>query len=141
FQVLVACVLAERRSDAMSAYEQLISRPSDAGVYVAPSRRYLAALDAVERGRMARTPQGRSIRLTESANTFSRLGHIRKSAAIMAEVLYSDTTYFVGLLWGLHYSLQLGNVDRARQYIGVLERMDSINPVVKAFRGIIVCAD
>ncbi|HMD13000.1 MAG TPA: tetratricopeptide repeat protein, partial [Bacteroidota bacterium] len=77
----------------------------------------------------------------KAASVYWKLGAYHKAAELMNYSLNADTEYFVGLLWGLHFNLQLGDTGIAKKYLSILENMDAKNPVVQTFHQIFLTAD
>jgi tetratricopeptide (TPR) repeat protein len=55
--------------------------------------------------------------------------------------LRANSAYFVGLLWGMHFNLQMGDTAQARAWLATLEAIDAKNQVVATFRHLIDLGD
>ncbi|HTY39040.1 MAG TPA: hypothetical protein VMH23_18120 [Bacteroidota bacterium] len=77
-----------------------------------------------------------SERSTLSVNTarfYWSLGYYGQAYKTIKGSLSKDSTYFVGLLWGWEYGMQMGDTAQARAYLRQLNAIDRSNVVVRQF--------
>src|SRR5258705_2219691 len=53
----------------------------------------------------------------------------------------ADSSYFLGLAWGVNINLHLGDTSRAGAYLSRLKTIDPTNTMVRAFTGVFGLAD
>jgi tetratricopeptide (TPR) repeat protein len=70
-----------------------------------------------------------------------RMGYQNVAVRILNESTAEDSTYFVGLLWGMDFNLQSGDTAKARWYLHALEGIDRSNPVVSGYDSIFTIID
>ncbi len=132
FQALHADLFLGDSSAARREYERLVPRPGSLS-YFGTSRNLFDAADLYSKARNAASAMERPIKTYRAAAMYWRMGFYRRSSEIMDALLESDTTYFVGLLWGFHFDITLGDTASARRYLAILRNIDDVNPVVLAF--------
>jgi tetratricopeptide (TPR) repeat protein len=62
------------------------------------------------------------------------MGYPRQAYTMIRLSVQTDSSFFVGLLWAWHYSVQLNAPDRARFYLRQLERIDGRNRIVRSYK-------
>jgi tetratricopeptide (TPR) repeat protein len=158
-QILCNAVIAELMirdtTRAMELYRKLLIQPQ-AYSYVYIARHQIYASNFLTEVAQSSHSEEQAVKTFKAANIYWRLGEWNRAAELMRNQVELDSTYFVGLLWGLHYSLQTGDTNSARRNLSILERMelkrihetksdtatiDSINPIVTAFGQILAIGD
>ena len=140
FQNIVAHAVAGDSTGAQFYYDRLFLLPQALG-YTIPARLQLQAMRMLIKAEAESFLMSKAVEMGKAADLYWRLGYARRAADIMNSLYKEDTTYFVGLLWGLHYNLQLGDTLLAKKYIVSLKGIDSGNPVVLAFDRILLYGD
>lgn len=140
YQMVLASAFLGDSAGAQRYYAKLSDAPQDLGVAL-PARQALQAAGLLALARRQAMHESKAVEVFRVAALYWKLGYPRRAAEIMNEVLDADSSYFVGLLWGLHFNLQVGDTARARGYLGILQGIDSSNPVVIAFRRVLAIGD
>jgi tetratricopeptide (TPR) repeat protein len=94
---------------------------------------FLYAMNELRRVRAAPENPGSSDRLYDVARTVWSLGYGRQAYRLVRELLNREPNHFVGLLWGWHWGIQLGDSVGAGSYLTRLQGIDSSNAVVRSF--------
>lgn len=132
FYILVSHALAGDSLEAVQELPRLYASPS-ATSFIPPARVFLYAMNELKRVRAAPDNPGASDRLYDVARTVWSMGYGRQAYRLIKELLGRDPSYFVGLLWGWHWGIQLGDTAAAGGYLTRLQRIDSANAVVRSF--------
>lgn len=140
FQNIVAHAVAGDSIGAKYYYDRLFLLPQALG-YTIPAKLQMQALNMITRANAETFYMSKAVNVGKAANLYWRLGFYRRAAEIMNTLYREDSTYFMGLLWGLHYNLQMGDTAMAKSYLSTLKALDSINPVVMAFDTILFYGD
>ncbi len=140
YQMVLASAFLSDSAGAMRYYRALFEAPQSLG-YALPARQALQLEELLSRAEGQKMRESRAVEVFRVAMLYWKLGYPRRSAEIMNSVLETDSTYFIGLLWGLHFNLQVGDTVRAIHYLSVLRDIDKENPVVLAFQRIIAIGD
>jgi tetratricopeptide (TPR) repeat protein/4-amino-4-deoxy-L-arabinose transferase-like glycosyltransferase len=140
YQMVLARALEGDSAAAEALYGRLYSVPQAMG-YVVPARAQIEEMEKLAVAESQKFPPSRAVQMFDAATFYWNMGYPRRAASIMNRVLENDSTYFVGLLWGFHFNLQLGDTLTSRKYFLILENMDAQNPVVMNFREILNCSD
>jgi tetratricopeptide (TPR) repeat protein len=121
-------------------YNRIVSLPSWSGIYIFPAQRQMDALNAVVAMEQSTEP-ARSLNAVQAASMYWRMGYQEVAVRILDENTLEDSTYFVGLLWGMDFNLQCGDTAKARWCLHALESMDRSNPVVVGYDSIFTIID
>jgi tetratricopeptide (TPR) repeat protein len=140
YQVMVSDLLLGDSTGARRVYQTLLGQPQ-AFSDVELARNQFDAADLLSKARSSKMYQEQAVKTFKSATIYWKSGYYRRAAELMNSIMETDTTYFVGLLWGFHFDYQLGDTVRARRFLSILERIDSANPVVVAFGHLIAIGD
>ena len=140
FQSMVAQLMNGDTISARALYRQFLSLPQTVS-YIDQSLNHWNAVSSIAKSRAAAMPEERAINSFQAAMIYWKIGYPGRAREIMNELLASDSSYFVGTLWGFHFNMQMGDTSRALTCLSRLERMDSSNNVVKSFRKIVVAID
>jgi tetratricopeptide (TPR) repeat protein len=140
FQNIVAHAVAGDSSGARLYYERLFRLPQALG-YTIPARLQLQAMSMLRKAVNEEFFMSKAVEMGKAAELYWRLGYKKRAADIMNTLYNEDTTYFMGLLWGLHYNLQLGDTSLAKRYLISLNGTDSGNAVVRAFNDVLSYGD
>lgn len=132
FYILVTHALAGDSLEAVQELPRLYASPS-ATSFIPPARVFLYAMNELKRVRGAPDRPGSSDKLYDVARTFWSLGYGRQAYRTVKELLSREPNHFVGLLWGWHWGIQLGDTAAAGVYLERLQRIDSSNAVVRSF--------
>ncbi|TAK63334.1 MAG: phospholipid carrier-dependent glycosyltransferase, partial [Bacteroidetes bacterium] len=138
---LVCSALQEKQEHAQEYYRILTALPSEIGMYIFPAQKLMQALNALTMAKQLTSPEQRSIQMAEAATEYWKMGYRRKACSIMEELLISDSLYFNGLLWGMHYAIQLNDLSTAKNYAARLQSLDRYNPLVQTYLSIINISD
>lgn len=138
YQFAVACSFKGDTANAIQSFQSLLTLPQ-AGSFLYSTRKLIEAMQL--HSGYASAPGAHEIRTQEAAAIYWNLGYRKRASELMDASLMNNSQYFVGLLWGLHYSLQQGETSMARRYLQRLQRIDSANVVVEAFREILLIND
>jgi tetratricopeptide (TPR) repeat protein/4-amino-4-deoxy-L-arabinose transferase-like glycosyltransferase len=140
FQSIVAHAVAGDSAGAHLYYNRLFRLPQSLG-YTMPARLQLEAMNMLSMAMNEKYFMSKAVEMGKAADLYWRLGYKRRAADIMNALYNEDTTYFMGLLWGLDYNLQLGDTLLAKRYLSSLKGTDSGNAVVLAFNRILSYGD
>lgn len=140
YHAMVTSSVLDDSLHARELYRRLYAAPQ-AGSYLEPAAAYLAAMDQFNATRSVTYQFEVSVQSLKAASAYWRLGAYHRAASIMNTSIRSDTGYFVGLLWALYYNLELGDTNRAKSYLAMLDNLDPKNPVAVAFAGILAKGD
>ncbi|MBI5020097.1 MAG: glycosyltransferase family 39 protein [Ignavibacteriales bacterium] len=132
YQMIVCRSLACDSVDAMKHYNTLYKLPQSLG-FIFQSRLHLQAMEQVLNTRIEKFELSRGVESFKTASLYWKLGYPRRAQEILDDYLKSDSTYFVGLLWGIHFNLQNGDTAHAKKYLATLKNIDQKNQVVSAF--------
>jgi len=127
--------------NAMKYYQKLLLLPSGAIMFYLPAMRQLDIMNNLTYGKRSSFFPTFAIRTSQAASLYWKLGYYRHAARMMDTLLTVNNSYMFGLLWGLHYHLQIGDTAMAKTYLRKLEQMDSTNIVVESFHRIFDLAD
>lgn len=140
YYTLVSYSLLDDSVHAREYYQHLYAAPQ-AGSYLDPASSYLSAMNQINSARELHYSDGIAVQSYKAASVYWKLGAYHKAAELMNYSLDADTEYFVGLLWGLHFNLQLGDTGTAKKYLAILDNIDVKNPIVQTFHQIFLFAD
>ncbi|HLX12714.1 MAG TPA: glycosyltransferase family 39 protein [Bacteroidota bacterium] len=128
-------------TNAWRYYQRLISLPSGAGVFVYPAMRQLDVMETLARARSSHFLPTQAVHTLQVAILYWRIGYYRHATALLDTLLTMPDTYMFGLLWGLHFNLQMGDTTNAQRFLKKLIATDSSNTVVKSFRTLFAISD
>jgi tetratricopeptide (TPR) repeat protein/4-amino-4-deoxy-L-arabinose transferase-like glycosyltransferase len=140
YQAIVAYAMMGDSINATNYYDKLFTLPQALG-YVGNARMQIQAMRMLFKARHESFQPSRAVGSYNVASLYWKIGYYERAASIMVPELGIDSSYFVGLLWGLHFNLQNGDTTKAKQYLSILGNLDSSNPVVKSFSKILEIGD
>ena len=140
YYTLVSYSLMDDSVHAREFYQRLYAAPQ-AGSYLDPASSFLSAMNQINSARELHYSDGIAVQSYKAASVYWKLGAYHKAAELMNYSIGADTEYFVGLLWGMHFDLQLGDTVTAKKYLAILDNIDAKNPVVQTFHQIFLFAD
>lgn len=140
YQVMVADLILGDSTGARKAYQTLLGQPQ-ALSYAELARNQFEAADLLAKARSSKLYTEQAVKTFKSASIYWKSGYYRRAADLMNTLMDTDTSYFVGLLWGFHFDFQLGDSATAQKFLTILERIDSTNPVVLAFEHLTAIRD
>ncbi len=132
YQLIIAYAQKGDRDAAVEQFRRFVTLPQ-VGSYIVLARFQLQAMELFLKAQSSKNTEEQSIKLYDVASSYWKSGYYKRATTILNASLQSDSSYFVGLLWGFHYALQLGDTARAFHYLKRLEVIDAVNPVVTAF--------
>ena len=141
YQTIVAYAMMGDSVNAGKYYEKLFTLPQALG-YVGNARMQIQAMRLLAKAQTETFQPGRAVGAYNVASLYWKIGYYKRAASIMdLNFGLTDSTYLMGLLWGLHFNLQNGDTGKAKQYLSILQKLDSSNAVVKAFKNILIMGD
>jgi tetratricopeptide (TPR) repeat protein/4-amino-4-deoxy-L-arabinose transferase-like glycosyltransferase len=140
YQMIVCRSLTCDSADAMKYYNTLYKLPQSLG-FIFQARLHLQAMEQVLNTISEKFGSSKGVESFKSASLYWKLGYPRRAQEIMDDYLKNDSTYFVGLLWGMHFNIQNGDTVKAKIYFGILKNIDQNNQVVTAFDAIFTAFD
>lgn len=140
YQLLNALAMSGNDARAIQLASVLFSQPQSTS-YMPSIRMQLHAMALMSQASRSRDVQHRSLLIYDAATAYWALGFRDRAYSVLKAALEKDQSYFVGLLWGWHYAVQLKDTAQARIYLGRLERIDRENRVVRHFHIISALAD
>jgi tetratricopeptide (TPR) repeat protein len=140
YQHAVSYEMLGESTRAIQEYRKLFIVPQ-AGSYILLSRVHLQAIGALAQAQNPKIYEQGAVQTVVAARLYWSLGYCKRANRLMVDLFKNDSTYFVGLLWGVHFGLQLGDTAQAKDYLARLECLDVTNPVVQVFRHIIAIGD
>ena len=132
YQLVLASAQKGDVGNCVKYYQRLFTMPQ-VGFYLATAQFQTEAAEFLQRAESQTITIRRSLAMVDIAIKYWNFGYYQRACSVINAALDSDSTYFVGLLWGFDYSFQLGDSTRAFHYLGQLERIDPKNAVVLAF--------
>ncbi|MBI5476844.1 MAG: glycosyltransferase family 39 protein [Ignavibacteriales bacterium] len=132
YQMIVCRTLALDSSEAMKYYSTLYKLPQALG-FVFQARLHIQAMEKVLKAEQEKYTPSRGVEYFHASSIYWKLGYPIRAAQIMNDYLKIDSSYFNGLLWGLHYNVQTGDTIQAKKYLDILNNIDSKNQVVQSF--------
>jgi tetratricopeptide (TPR) repeat protein len=132
FYILVTRALKGDSLQAVQELQRLYESPS-ATAFIPPARVFLYAMNEIRRARMLQDDRARSLRLYGVSTIVWNLGYNAQAYDLLKELLSRDMNHFVGLLWGWHWGLQVGDTAGVVKYLKRLKDIDSTNAVVRSF--------
>ena len=140
YQMIVAYSMMGDSNRVKLYYDKLFTLPQALG-YVGNARTQVQAMRMFAKAQKETDHANKTSGALDVSSLYWKLGYYKRAASIMNSVLETDTSYFVGLLWGLHFNLQNGDTGIAKRYLRILRKMDETNPVVGAFTNILTISD
>jgi tetratricopeptide (TPR) repeat protein len=132
FYILVTRSLKGDSLEAVQELQRLYESPS-ATAFIPPARVFLYAMNEVRRARALQDDRARSLRLYGVSTIVWNLGYSAQAYDLLKELLSRDMNHFVGLLWGWHWGIQVGDTAGVVKYLKRLQDIDSGNTVVRSF--------
>jgi len=132
YQALLAACLAEKTQEATVYYKRLFAMPQVLSL-LNEARVHYGLMEDLASVRTMVQPQIRSVRLFRIASRYWDIGYPQRANEVMADMVKSDSSYFVGLLWGWDYAIQMGDTVQANVYLHHLRLIDDTNRVVRTF--------
>jgi tetratricopeptide (TPR) repeat protein len=140
YQLAVSYDMVGDTSQSLKEYQKLFSMPQ-AGSYLMLAKINNEASVLLTSASRTKFYQQQLVETWKAAKIYWSLGYQKRARSLMNNILENDSTYFMGLLWGIYFNLQLEDTVRAKDYLGRLEKLDAANPVVVAFSQIINKSD
>jgi len=113
-------------------YNKLYSLPQALG-FVMQARLLLQAQQKLNNAQSQTNTEWRAVELYDAASVYWKMGFYNLAAQIMNDLFKVETNYFVGMLWGLHYNMFIGDTIMPIKYLNALKKIDSTNAVVQVF--------
>jgi tetratricopeptide (TPR) repeat protein len=132
FYILVTRSLKGDSLEAVQELQRLYESPS-ATAFIPPARVFLYAMNEVRRARTLKDDRAHSLRLYGVSTIVWNLGYSAQAYDLLKEMLARDMNHFVGLLWGWHWGMQVGDTVGVVKYLKRLQEIDSGNAVVRSF--------
>ena len=140
YQTIVAYAMLGDSAMAKRYYDKLFTLPQALG-YVGNAKMQLQIMSMLAKAHSESFQPSRAVGSFNAASLYWKIGYYQRAARIMEYDLGEDSTYFAGLLWGLHFNLQNGDTVKAKQFLNIVEKYDVSNPVVIAFTKILEIGD
>lgn len=140
YQMIIYHAIKNDSTIAKYYYNKLYSLPQALG-YIFPARLELEAMDLLNNARRENINSSRAVGIFNAASLYWNMGYYKRAADILNDFLQTDSMYFTGLLWGLHFNLQVGDTNIAKKYFSILNNIESDNPAVMAFDHILQIGD
>ena len=132
YQTIIAYSMMGDSTAAKFYFQKLFTLPQALG-YVGNARMQLQAMQMLAKAQSESFPASKAVGSFNVASLYWKLGYYKRAAGVMNSILDIDTTYFNGLLWGMHFNLQNGDTAMAKKYLAILENIEKGNPVVDTF--------
>lgn len=110
-------------------------------MYIVLARNNIEAASLLRSAKHTKYYQQKLVETYKAAKIYWDLGYKKRARTLLDTQLEKDSTYFMGLLWGIYFNLQLGDTVRVKDYLGRLEKLDAANQVAVAFKRIISAGD
>jgi tetratricopeptide (TPR) repeat protein len=140
YQLTVTYIMMRDSVNAGLYYRKLLALPQTLSHSLLASQLF-HAMELENEARNSRFPQHASLAMLDASLAYWNNGYYRSAMNLMNEVLAPNSDFFVGLLWGFHYNLQMGDTVRALAYLGRLQEIDSTNIIVKSFGKVVMIGD
>jgi tetratricopeptide (TPR) repeat protein len=140
YQTIIAYSMIGDSTAAKFYFQKLFTLPQALG-YVGNARMQLQAMQMLAKAQSESFPASKAVGSFNVASLYWKLGYYKRAASVMNAMLDIDTTYFIGLLWGMHFNLQNGDTAMAKKYLAILENIERGNPVVNTFINIMRLGD
>ena len=132
YQLLVAYAMAGQLEEA-SAELQILYGYEQATAYIAIASKQLEVAFARRAAESSDGSMQRSMTIVNTSRFEWDLGYYGAAYNSLRSLLATDSTYFVGLLWGWNFANQRGDTSQARTYLRQLRGIDPANVVVQQF--------
>jgi tetratricopeptide (TPR) repeat protein len=140
YQLVVTYVMMHDSANAGMYYRQLLALPQTLSHSLLASQLF-HALELENEARTSKFEQHASLATLDASLAYWNNGYYRSARDLMNAVLVPNNDFFVGLLWGFHYNMQMGDTLRAQGYLDRLQKIDSTNIIVKTFRTVVSIGD
>jgi tetratricopeptide (TPR) repeat protein len=140
YQLVVTYVMMHDSANAGTYYRKLLALPQTLSHSLLASQLF-HAVELENEGHSSRFSQHASLAMLDASLAYWNNGYYRSAMNLMNETLTPNSDFFVGLLWGFHYNMQMGDTARAIKYLERLQQIDSTNIIVKAFRKVVMIGD
>jgi 4-amino-4-deoxy-L-arabinose transferase-like glycosyltransferase len=133
YQLLLVHTFTLDSARAVRSLQELYTSPT-ATSYIAPSRIHIYAMNVLLNAKSLNDPALKAEKFYRVARLYWDMGYPQQAYTMVRQSVQTDSSFFVGLLWAWHYSVQLNDTARARFYLRQLERIDSRNRIVRSYR-------
>jgi tetratricopeptide (TPR) repeat protein/4-amino-4-deoxy-L-arabinose transferase-like glycosyltransferase len=132
YQLLVAYAMSGRLAEASNELQTLY-RYGQSTSYIPMASKHLDVAYAQRQAESSANPSDRSTTMLDAARLYWSLGYYGQAYTTIRGSLATDSTFFLGLLWGWDYAMQRGDTSQARSYLRQLRSIDRTNAVVQQF--------
>jgi tetratricopeptide (TPR) repeat protein len=140
YQLITGYALQGDSVNAITNFHKLLTLPQT-GSYLYLAQNQLQLMTAMKRAVNRREIESHDVELSNTAQAYWSLQYRVQALAVAKELLKSNSSYYFGLLWGFHYSYQLGETALVHQYLHRLAEIDSTNQVLHAFQRLLFIDD
>jgi len=138
YQRVLIDAFASNDSSAQKELQALYSMPMSSP-YVRPASFVVGTMESYLNTKSLKDDFTASENLFKISRFYWNFGYPTQAVRVMDEVLQRDPTHFLGLLWRLHYSIELGKPNPS--YLTRLDSIDSGNILVQSFHRILRLRD
>ncbi len=135
YEALVAAALAGDSASAADQFGRLIALPQVAS-YIFPARNHLRLADLVRTLSALPAGEERTMRTLDASRPYWEMGYYDRAKRLLGPEMSDDSTFFAGHLWDFHYNFQTGDTAAARRSLRRLDRIDSVNSLVRNFHAL-----
>jgi tetratricopeptide (TPR) repeat protein len=132
YQLLVAYAMGGQLEEASNELQTLYGY-GQSTTYAAVASKHLDVAYSQRQAESSDSPSERSTTMLNAARFYWSLGYYGHAYSTIRSSLATDSTFFLGLLWGWDYAMQRGDTLQARSYLRQLRSIDRTNAVVQQF--------
>ncbi|MCX6133911.1 MAG: glycosyltransferase family 39 protein [Ignavibacteriales bacterium] len=132
YQLLAAYAMSGKLEEA-SRQLQVLYGYAQSTTYLPVASKLLDVAYSQQQAASSDNAVERSTMMVNGARFYWSLGYYGHAYGMIRNCLASDSTYFLGLLWGWDFAMQRGDTAQARFYLRQLRTNDRTNAVVQQF--------
>ncbi len=132
YETMTAALFSGDTVRARELYRALMALPQTMS-YTGLARMQFDAMKFIVTSRNSKMMEERAVTRYKAASLYWKLGYYRRAAEVMDTLLRTNSAYFFGLLWGMHFHLQNGDTAVALKYLDRVGEIDSTNVIARSF--------
>jgi tetratricopeptide (TPR) repeat protein len=133
YQLLLVHTFTLDSARALQGLQELYTSPT-ATSYIAPSRILIYTMNMLLSAKSLHDSSAMAEQYYKVARLYWDMGYPRQACTMAQQAVRVDSSFFVGLLWAWHYSIEMNDTLHARAYLRQLERIDAKNKIVRSYK-------